>query len=972
MASAIDDRTLSPILQALNALYTGSNRQTKEQAGQFLEQFQKSQEAWTISHTILSSPSLPIESKLFAAQTLRSKVIYDLHQLPADGQLQLRSSLITLLGTYTAGPKIILTQLCLALANLAIQLVQWKSALEDVIRACGNDAASAPIVLEFLKVLPEEASDVKKIPLSEDELKERTRELLENNAMQVLNILVAYVSSANTPQSSHALIFECLNSWLREVPLETIVNSPLLNIVFQALSNDDLFDAATDCVCSMIRETRDLDDESDIVSTLYSKVIELRPRIAESKDDPDAFRNYTQIFADAGEVWHMVIARQPRQFKSLVEAVAECASYDEDLEVIQFTFYFWYLLKQMLVLDRYEDAKRELRDVFLGLVDILINHLHYPYEERNGDLFGNNKEQEEKFRAFRHEMGDVLKDCCAVVGASFALRKAYTKVNDCLQAQNMGENIPWQDIEAPIFSMRAMAREVDLDETHVLPDVLTLLIRLPDHKKIRFAVTLVLGRYTEWTAKHPEYLEAQLTYITNGFYVNDSDIAGAAAQSMMHFCRDCGQHLVNYIDQLHDFYEKIAPQIHVESLYDLTDGVAHLVAAQRLDKIYNSLKMFCAPVVARLYSRANAPVDEAGYRKIADEVELLDTFARLVHPHIEPGNPDPCMQFWSEVWPLIDLLLDNHGQSTYVSERCCKFIRTLMYSYRTSFFSLLGTVAEKLVVCFDKFHYGCYLWASGIAVREYGNEYSDQNIQSAVWEFAFRQSISTFKYMSTVNIADIPDVVEDLFRLLSNLITSYPYRFIPSELCKPSVDAARAIFTTENKEPIFTAMDLLHDIFSYGFSTPPVSNIMFNDAGEQYYDANAVPPEIQGIVRQIVLAEGEMLTRQVFSGLLYTFPRECVSDGTSVLLVLLKLAGLPNAVQWVNSTLAMLPAIAMTQQEKEKYLSAVDIAIQSDDMNRLRRQTMDFIGWYTRRNVTPRSEIRRIGDARDMRFTFAS
>ncbi|KAK9450139.1 armadillo-type protein [Limtongia smithiae] len=968
---SVEDPSFAPVSRALSALYSNTDRHTKQEAGQLLEQFQKSPEAWSTTHSILVSHALPLETKLFAAQTLRSKVIYDMNQLSDESKLQLRSSLLDLLVAYKAGPKIIVTQLCLALANLAIQLLSWHNAVQEILTVCGNDASSAPIILEFLKVLPEEATDVRKISLSEEELRTRTVELLQDNASFVMNLLIAYVESASTPKSSHALIFECLNSWLREVPLQMVINSALLNLVFQALASDDLFDSATDCVCSMIRETRDVDETLPSISILYAKIMQLRPRIAASKDLPEDFKNYTRIFAEAGEAWHMLIARMPKDFRGLVEAIAECAAYDDDLEVVQYTFYFWYLLKQMLVLDRYDTAKRELHDVYLSLIDIIIAHLHYPYDERNGDLFGNDKEAEEKFRAFRHEMGDVLKDCCAVVGASNALRKAYAKVDECYQTQQAGENVAWQNFEAPVFSMRAMAREVDLDETHVMPQIMDLLVRLPKHKKILFAVILVLGRYTEWTAKHPEYLQIQLQYITGGFSENDSEIAGAAAQSMMHFCRDCNSQLASYFGQIKGFYEQVAQKISLDSLYDLTDGVAHLVAAQAIENIYASLKSVCDPIVERIYVKANGPVDDSSNKKIADEMDLLDTFARLVHPPILNGAINPCIQYWMETWPLVDLLLSSRGQSTAISERVCKFLRTLMCSYRNDFYSMLGMVAEKLVAGFEKYHYGCFLWASGIAVREYGNEYSDKNIQEAVWEFAYRQCITTFTYMSSVNLGDIPDVLEDLFRLLSNLVSNYPYKFIPSELCKPSIEAAVAIFGTEQKEPIFTAIDLLHDILSYGFSTPPTSRISFNESGDRYYDAEVVPAEVQSFIRGIVLSEGMNLTKQLFFGLLYTLPRECVSDAAGILLVIFRLGELPASAQWVQATLDMLPAEAITAQEKFKYVSAVESALQGEDMNRLRRQTMDLVGWYTRRNVTPRSDIKRIGDIRDQKVGYA-
>ena len=79
--------------------------------------------------------------------------------------------------------------------------------------------------------------------------------------------------------------------------------------------------------------------------------------------------------------------------------------------------------------------------------------------------------------------------------------------------------------------MRAMARQVSLDEEEVLPHIMGTLLNLPEHPKIKYAAILVLGRYTEWTARHPDYLLPQLNYITSSFAQADLDIHSAAAQA---------------------------------------------------------------------------------------------------------------------------------------------------------------------------------------------------------------------------------------------------------------------------------------------------------------------------------------------------------------------------------------------------------------------------------------------------------
>src|SRR5690606_10344670 len=111
----------------------------------------------------------------------------------------------------------------------------------------------------------------------------------------------------------------------------------------------------------------------------------------------------------------------------------------------------------------------ELLDVYSKLVDILLNHLQYPKgeSENEQDLFDGDREQEEKFREFRHQMGDTLKDACEVMGVTDCLNKVLAAIKLWLQnhaSQVSGTSVPnWQQLEAPLFAMRALGRMVDKD-----------------------------------------------------------------------------------------------------------------------------------------------------------------------------------------------------------------------------------------------------------------------------------------------------------------------------------------------------------------------------------------------------------------------------------------------------------------------------------------------------------------------------
>jgi transportin-3 len=64
-----------PILDALATMKSSSlGHAQKGQAHTYLEQFQKSSEAWSSTFAILQSPTAADEAKLFAATTLKGKV----------------------------------------------------------------------------------------------------------------------------------------------------------------------------------------------------------------------------------------------------------------------------------------------------------------------------------------------------------------------------------------------------------------------------------------------------------------------------------------------------------------------------------------------------------------------------------------------------------------------------------------------------------------------------------------------------------------------------------------------------------------------------------------------------------------------------------------------------------------------------------------------------------------------------------
>lgn len=98
---------------------------------------------------------------------LTQKITYDLSTQVAPNELEaLRTQILVLLQRYAAGPKPIRVQLCVCLAILAIQMKDWNDVLGSVVGQLSSSNESHAAILDFLRVLPEEVTEGRKITLS--------------------------------------------------------------------------------------------------------------------------------------------------------------------------------------------------------------------------------------------------------------------------------------------------------------------------------------------------------------------------------------------------------------------------------------------------------------------------------------------------------------------------------------------------------------------------------------------------------------------------------------------------------------------------------------------------------------------------------------------------------------------------------------------------------------------------------------
>lgn len=265
-----------------------------------------------------------------------------------------------------------------------------------------------------------------------------------------------------------------------------------------------------------------------VIELLVPRIISLRPKLTQFKDDPEKIRGFARIFAEAGETYRSLLLHHPDTFFPIVEAIGECSAYP-DLDIVPITFHFWMRLAQSIGKKPY--VSPIFLDAYKALMGVIIQHLHFPE-----DLTSLTGQEAENFRSFRHVMGDTLKDCCYVLGTDTCLLTTYELITAALAR---GPDVSWQEIEAPLFSMRSMGAEVDPTDDKAVPKIMDLIPSLPRHPRVRYAALLIISRYTEWINRHPEYIPYQLQYISAGFEDADAEVNAAAGQALKYLCQDC-------------------------------------------------------------------------------------------------------------------------------------------------------------------------------------------------------------------------------------------------------------------------------------------------------------------------------------------------------------------------------------------------------------------------------------------------
>ena len=333
-----------------------------------------------------------------------------------------------------------------------------------------------------------------------------------------------------------------------------------------------------------------------------------------------------------------------------------------------------------------------------------------------------------------------------------------------------------------------------------------------------------------------------------------------------------------------------------------------------------------------------------------------------VQPYVSPNEENPAVKYCSEILPIMATIAENFTDCIPILERVCRCWRYMVLSYRTAALPLLPILAPQLATGFQNTRQGCFLWATDSVLREFakGAEFVDAATSANIYHFFEQQAIAFLRIMNDLPPDDLPDVIEDFFRLLIDALIYYHSQLIPSNISLPILHAGISALTLQQEAPLSAILHYLRDFLSYGTDAP---------ASSSHPDDNppASNPTLKSTVHQLISQSGSELPQRILTGMMFTFPRDCLPDASGVILAMLEI--LPQQTGgWIKQTLELLPAGTMKQGEAERLMQGVGEKLQSGEVRKVRVLLQDFTNGYRRRNVAPREGLGRL---EAVRFRFS-
>ncbi|CAI9773755.1 unnamed protein product [Fraxinus pennsylvanica] len=909
------------VKEALSALYHHPDDAVRMQADRWLQDFQRTIDAWQVADNLLHDPASNQETLIFCSQTLRSKVQRDFEELPSEAFRPLRDSLNTLLKSFHKGPPKVRTQISLAVAALAVHVAaeDWgDGGIINWIRDGMNfHPEFLPSFLELLRVLPEEVLNYK-IAVRPDRRRQFENELASGMEM-ALNVLTACLNINELTEQ----VLEAFASWLRlrhRIPASTLASHPLVLTALSSLSADILSEASVNVISELIHYTavRNLGEvasQMPLIQVIVPQVMSQKAQLLDPSKDEEDVKAITRLFADIGDAYVELIATGSDESMLIVHALLEVCSHPE-FDIASMTFNFWHNLQIILTeRDSYvaygNDASIEaersrrlqvFRSSYESLVSLASVKVEYPQ-----DYSELSREDQKDFKQTRYAVADVLIDAALVLGGDATLRILYVKLVEAVRCFGNNEHADWRPAEAALYGMRAISDYVSVVEGEVMPQVMSLLPKLPHQSQLLQTVCLTIGAYSKWLDAAPSgfsFLPALIDILVSGMSMSE-DSASAAALAFRHICDYCKKKLSGSLDGLFQIYQRAvigetAFKVSAEDSLNLVEALSMVITELPSEHAKKALEALCLPDVTPLQDIINQGPLVLGQKPARELTVHIDRLANIFR-HV--NHPEAVADAVQRLWPIFKPIFDLRAWDMRSMESLCRACKNAVRTSKTLMGVTVGVMLEEIQGLYKQHHQPCFLYLSSEVIKMFGSDPSCTDYLKNLIESLF--SHTTCMLTKIQDFTSRPDIVDDCFLLSSRCIRYCPQLFFPSPVFPSLVDCSMIGITVQHREASKSILNFLSDVFDLANSSQGKGYLSIRDS--------------------VIIPRGAIISRLLVAALTGALPSSRLETVTYALLALVRAYGV-QALEWAKESISLIPSTAVTEVEKSRFLKALSDA----------------------------------------------
>ncbi|KNC48600.1 uncharacterized protein AMSG_00377 [Thecamonas trahens ATCC 50062] len=605
----------------------------RTESDQWLQRARVSASVWTAAFEALSSTGMETPFALFAAQTLRYKVLTAAHQLESvDERLDVRARLVGLVVDAAASVpgSSVETQLVLALVALALHMgpAEWPDVISDAVtiftEQVPDKAVGTHALVVFLRLFPEEVANTSLLldPALQAEAEDTS--LAPDSAAAVVSLLGSVLSSAPSEAAAGAVL-DAIAQWVRYMTGEALAESGVVEAMFDSLAGvsarGPMLEGLAAVLLSIIEVSEVLmshqlaDQYDSLAPEEYDEMLESQaeyvdvvgavfPRIVALTSSFDAS-------APIADVLLRLIVETGISYQSYIQVLNsdETMAYAsfmvelltvDDEDVTSSVLHFWRIFIDSLggaiahdSINVTEQLGERYNDLFRTLLSYVVirNALHLASHRLEPQLAaaGRNAEISSSSEAIVAAIADVA-SAGVVLGWLTELWAEHANADSSAAAAPTAGQ-PWQLLYSPgaasleprllrslLACLAALGPSVYPSETTLVGALFFSLDAecLAASAEIIEAMLAVVAAFPHWLKAHPQAIEAVLNYLLAALETSNAGVNQAAAAALNSLCMRAQEVMRPSFDALLTLFTRLVSQPLAASgtLGDLDDYTA--------------------------------------------------------------------------------------------------------------------------------------------------------------------------------------------------------------------------------------------------------------------------------------------------------------------------------------------------------------------------------------------------------------